>query len=398
MNSSTRWLLSGLVVALFVFLGVSCGNGKPPSGCDSVSCASGCCDSTGVCQAGTSSAFCGTGAKACVACSGTQVCSAGACGTSSGGGSGGTGGSGGSGGGTAGGSGGTGGTGGTGGSGGGPTDGGLTAEQIALLTARPYRTVVPGSYDGGQAIPMVVLLHGYTATGLEQDLYFGFTALANAKGFLLATPDGTTELAGTHFWNATNACCNFFGSTVDDVKYLTAILDQSALKYRIDPKRVYFVGHSNGGFMAHRMACDRSGRVAAIVSLAGAQWKDVSNCQPTAPVSVLEVHGTFDLVINYDGGVVSYDGGVGNTFPGAKETVQDWSTLNGCTGQLTTYGGTLDLDAYIFGSETVRAKYNCTNGAAELWTIQGGSHVPGLGFPSTWGDSVWSFLSSHPKP
>ena len=128
--------------------------------------------------------------------------------------------------------------------------------------------------SGAQPKQLMVLLHGYGATGQIQDQYFQFTQLANAKTFLLATPDGTSDPTPKQFWNATDACCNFYGSAVDDVKYVTAILDEAALKFRVDPKRVYAVGHSNGGFMAHRLACDRAARIAAIVSLAGATWKD----------------------------------------------------------------------------------------------------------------------------
>jgi polyhydroxybutyrate depolymerase len=275
----------------------------------------------------------------------------------------------------------------------GGVDAGLSAEAQVILAARPYRTVVPSGYDGGFAVPMVVLLHGYGASGSIQDDYFGFTALANAKTFILATPDGMAETGGTQkrYWNATDACCDFFKTAPDDVKYLTAILDQTALEFRIDPKRVYFVGHSNGGFMSHRMACERSERIAAIVSLAGATWKDANRCEPTAPVSVLQVHGTADATVAFNGGIF-----YGNAFPGAAETMQSWAKLNGCSGNLVEFGTPLDLDTVLLGDESTRSRATCAMGAAELWTIPGGAHIPRLG--SSWGEEVWSFLQAHPKP
>ncbi|MBS1150886.1 MAG: uncharacterized protein H6Q89_2584, partial [Myxococcaceae bacterium] len=275
--------------------------------------------------------------------------------------------------------------------GGAGTDAGLTPEQQAILAARPYTLIVPGGYDGG-TVPMLVLLHGYGATGAIQNNYFDFTTLANAKKFLLATPDGTLDATGKRFWNATDACCNFVAPIIDDVKYLTAILDDAAIKFRVDPKRVYLVGHSNGGFMSHRMACDKSERIAAIVSLAGANWKVLTQCQPTSKVSVLQVHGSLDTTINYAGGS---NGPF--PYPGAVETVQGWSTLNGCSATPVSLSSTFDLDPNVLGSETRRSAHTCAaGGAAELWSMEGSPHIPGLN--ANWGNEVWNFLAAHPKP
>jgi polyhydroxybutyrate depolymerase len=268
----------------------------------------------------------------------------------------------------------------------------LTTDELNVLNSRPYRLVVPDSYDGGSDVPFVVLLHGYTATGLEQDVYFHMTDLAQAKGFLLATPDGLIDDTGQHYWNATDACCGSTNMKPDDVGYLTAIMDDVRLRYRVDPKRVYFVGHSNGGFMSHRMACDRADRIAAIVSLAGAQWSVISRCAPDDKISVLEVHGTADTVIPFDGGTAY------GPFPGAWTTVGDWATLNGCGTTTSSGGANLDLDTLLIGAETLRDKYDgCpSGGAVELWTIEGGSHVPN--FTSEWGPDFYDWLMAHPKP
>ena len=155
-------------------------------------------------------------------------------------------------------------------------DDGLTAEQRMLLTQRPYRAVVSSKYDGGTSVPLLLLLHGYGGTGVFQDTYMGMSALAQGQNFVLATPDGTLDTQNNRFWNATDTCCDWFKTGVDDVKYLSAIIDQLAFQYRIDPKRIWVVGHSNGGFMAHRLACDRADKIAGIVSLAGAQNLDAA--------------------------------------------------------------------------------------------------------------------------
>ncbi|MEO7094385.1 MAG: alpha/beta fold hydrolase, partial [Polyangiales bacterium] len=160
------------------------------------------------------------------------------------------------------------------------TDGGL-------VSARPYDAKVPSGYDKTKPTPLVILLHGYGASGAIQEGYFKLGAVADEKTFLLATPDGTLDGSGKRFWDASDACCNFTKTKVDDVAYVAAIIDDMSAKYNVDPKRVYLVGHSNGGFMSHRAACELSPRIAAIVSLAGAQWKNAAKCAPTSPVSIL---------------------------------------------------------------------------------------------------------------
>jgi polyhydroxybutyrate depolymerase len=257
---------------------------------------------------------------------------------------------------------------------------------------RPYGLQVPAGYDGQSPVPLVLLLHGYTASGTKQAKYFGLPALADKEGFLLAYPDGTRDRLGNRFWNATDACCDFFHSGVDDVAYLDAVIDDIAARYPVDPARVFVVGHSNGAFMAHRYACDRAARVAAIVTLAGMQWKDQSHCQAGSPVSVLHVHGRNDETIKYDGGYTP-----AAAYPGAVETVGDWAAADGCSGDLAATGRRLDLDRTVVGDETAEQAFSgCPGGVGiGLWTIEGGGHVPA--FNEHWAESIWSFMASHPK-
>ncbi|MCU1282065.1 MAG: hypothetical protein JWM53_5611 [bacterium] len=256
-----------------------------------------------------------------------------------------------------------------------------------LIAARPYDFDQPAGYDAGKSYPLIVLLHGFGADGFAQDAYFGFAQLADARGVFVAHPDGTLNAGNSRFWNATDACCDEQGSGVDDVAYLNAVVDDMEQNFNIDTKRVFFVGHSNGGFMSHRMACDAAGRVAAIVALAGDNWQDASKCNPSAPVAVLQVHGDADMVVPYNGA---------GLMPSAKQSVASWAQKNGCSGDLTDTGMTLDLDFDLPGNETGVARYSCSAGAAELWTIHGGSHLPMFVIPA-WGNSVFDWLMQHPK-
>lgn len=256
---------------------------------------------------------------------------------------------------------------------------------------RPYGLVVPSAYDGEAPVPLVVLLHGYSSRGSTQASYFGIDSVAEEQGFILAHPNGTRDPAGNRFWNATDACCDFFGSGVDDVAYLEAVIDEIAGQYRVDEGRVYLAGHSNGAFMAHRLACDRAARVAAIVTLAGMQWDDPARCPAGSPVSVLHVHGRNDRVVRYEGGATPK-----GRYPGAVPTAATWAAANGCDGSLSSTGERRDLVANLPGDDTAVERHSgCAGVDVELWTIEAGGHVPA--FNDRWAEAVWEFLAAHPK-
>lgn len=265
--------------------------------------------------------------------------------------------------------------------------------------ARPVTVRVPAGYDPSRPAPLVVLLHGYGASGQTQDLVVTHLAeVADGAGFFLTAPNGTVDSRGSRFWNATDACCDFDDQPVDDVAYLGGLVEEIQAAYAIDPKRIFFVGHSNGGFMSHRMACERADLVAGIVSLAGAVWEDASKCAPSEPVAVLEVHGDEDADVKYEGD----PGGVGPGnagYPSAPVTVATWAQKNGCEAAPSTQAGAKDLVASLAGDETDVTSYGgCTkNGAAELWTIHGAGHIPDFG--TGFGKAIWEgFLKAHAKP
>ena len=264
-----------------------------------------------------------------------------------------------------------------------------TATKVAL---RPYSEFVPSSYSSKSPVPLVVLLHGYGSSGKQQETYMNFSAVAEQRGFILAYPDGTVDATGKQFWNATEVCCNFF-IDVDDDAYLISILNDMESKYSIDRKRIYFVGHSNGGFMSYRMACKHSDRIAAIASLAGATFLNSSDCAAKEPVSVLQVHGTSDTTILYNGGAI-----LGKQYPSATASVTQWATVNRCSNNSTPRADKLDLVTTITGSETSISSWNnCRNGTeVELWTVDQGGHTPAIS--TTFASKVYDFLASHPKP
>jgi polyhydroxybutyrate depolymerase len=197
-------------------------------------------------------------------------------------------------------------------------------------------------------------------------------AMRRRGDFVLVLPDGTRDSNGRRFWNATDACCNFDDVDVDDVGYLRGLIAEAAAGWPIDTGRVYLLGHSNGGYMAHRMGCDASDVVTAILSFAGSQWADASRCTPSTPLSVLQLHGTADESTLYAGGMSRT-----TTYPGAEETVAMWADLLHCA-EATEQGAALNLEQSLEGAETdVLTWRGCDEGnEVLLWRMQGGGHVP----------------------
>lgn len=276
----------------------------------------------------------------------------------------------------------------------GPDGGAADGGRDPLVLARPFDVTVPVGYTRGTPVPLVVVLHGYTATAQAQDMYFGLSRLAQTRTFLVALPNGLRDDMLQQYWNATDACCAF-GKTNDDVAYLTAVIRDVQQRYSVDAKRIFLVGHSNGGFMSHRLACERAGLIAGIVSLAGATWADPARCTPSEPVGVLQIHGSLDPVISYNGGATPGQ----PPYPAAPTTVRTWAAKNGCSNTtLSSVGGNLDLVPALLGSETEREEATgCPgNGAAELWTVRGAGHLPLVN--DQFADRLYTWLLAHPKP
>lgn len=241
---------------------------------------------------------------------------------------------------------------------------------------REFTTYVPHSYVPGRPLPLVISLHGYGQDADIQRRYFDLERLAESEGFVVVRPNGTIDESGLRFWNATDACCDVDFSGVDDVAYVMRVIDETMETLSIDEQRISILGVSAGAFMAHRLACDHSDRIASVVSVSGADWSDHTRCQPTGPVNILEVHGTADVTIPYEGGEYR-----GVAVPSTLDVVSRWAGDNGCRASIESDPTRLDLAIDVDGAETTVERFvGCPlHGNVELWKIIGGSHVPGHG-------------------
>jgi len=256
--------------------------------------------------------------------------------------------------------------------------------------ARPVTLQVPVDFDETRTYPLVMILHGYGANGFVQQAYLKLGDVADARDMLVLAPDGTTDSTGKQFWNADPACCDFGGTNVDDVAYLGGMLDEIIAAWPVDETQVSVIGHSNGAFMADRMACARADIITSVAGLAG--LGPSAACTPTHAVAMLHIHGDNDGTVPYTGGAFG-----AATSPSAVQAIAAWGTRNGCTGTAAV-SGRKDIDESLAGDETVVAPIGgcAVDGAAELWTIEGGSHLPAVNaaFPG----ELMGWLAAHPRP
>ncbi len=227
---------------------------------------------------------------------------------------------------------------------------------------RSYRLYVPASYNANTAVPLVFNLHGYTSNAQQQEVYGDFRGIADTANFILVHPDGTLDGSGARFWNAFGAA-----GGVDDVGFISALIDKINEDYNIDLNRVYSCGMSNGGFMSYRLACELGDRITAIASVTGTMAINApAACNPYKPTPIMQIHGTADPTVPYNG----------NAAMTAIETVVDfWVDQNNCnsTPIFTAVPNTNTTDM------CTAEHYLYTNGSngstVEFFKIIGGGHT-----------------------
>lgn len=199
---------------------------------------------------------------------------------------------------------------------------------------REYLLYIPESYDGTKAVPLVFSLHGAAGTKESQYALSRFHSVADTANFILVTPEATANPVTA--WNSSSS-----PNRADDVGFLNALIDTLSNKYNIDKDRIYIAGSSNGGFMSYELACKLGHKVAAITSVKGAMLAaQMSNCNPSRPVPILEIHGTDDRNVPYDWAIDAINFWIGHNRTSSTPIITnfpDTKPNNGNTAQLYLY-------------------------------------------------------------
>ncbi|HEX4558088.1 MAG TPA: PHB depolymerase family esterase [Mycobacterium sp.] len=233
---------------------------------------------------------------------------------------------------------------------------------------RSYRLYIPAGVHS--SAPLVVMMHGGFGSAEQAERAYGWDELADGAKFVVAYPDGVDRA-----WDVHGCCGRPARENIDDVGFITAVVNEISGNVGIDPRRVYATGISNGGMMSYTLACDTT-TFAAIGPDSATQ---LDPCTTPHPTSVMHIHGTADRLIRYDGGR-----GVGAAHidgPAVPDLNAFWRNVDGCAAPATTTDGAITT-----------ATAGCPDGRnVVLITVDGGGHE----WPSFATQRLWEFFAAH---
>ena len=192
---------------------------------------------------------------------------------------------------------------------------------------RNFRLYIPNLYNPSVSVPLVFNLHGYTSTAVIQETYRDFRKIADVENFIIVHAQGL-PLKGTKLgWTTFSP----ISTPNTDLQFLSNLIDTIVSRYSINLKRIYSTGMSNGAFMSYDLACFLSNRVAAIASVGGSMaYTHFSGCNPQHPMPVMEIHGTSDPAVKYDGTPGIVDGEPTSEFIPIEMLINYWLNFNTC--------------------------------------------------------------------
>ena len=247
---------------------------------------------------------------------------------------------------------------------------------------RSYILYIPETYSEQNPTPLVLNLHGYSSNAGQQMIYSEFYNIASLEGFILIHPEGTMDTNGFQFWNSGNL------SSVDDVGFLNALIDQIALEYNINLNRIYCMGMSNGGFMSYQLACELSDKIAAIASVTGSMSiNQIEVCNPTNSTPVMQIHGTSDPTVAYNGDIF---------VESIDNLISFWINVNNCN-QTPNVNYLPDVNLVDL-SNVEHYIYNngINDSSVELYKIINGGHTwPGASIPLLGNNTNQDFNASE---
>jgi polyhydroxybutyrate depolymerase len=254
---------------------------------------------------------------------------------------------------------------------------------------RTYRIYIPAVYQPSVPVPLVFNLHGYSSNNIAQEYYGDFRPIADTANFIIVHPNGTPDGNGNLFWNTFNS------SGVDDVGFLSDLLDTVMASFNVDANRVYSTGMSNGGFMSYELACMLSNRITAIASVTGSMtWNKMNVCNPVHPVPVMQIHGTADPTVPYNGNLVTAS---------IDSLVSYWRQKNGCN-PIPVISQVPDINL-LDGCNATHFVYNggYNGSSVELFRVNNGGHtwpgapvsigVTNMDFSAS--AEIWRFFSQY---
>jgi len=261
----------------------------------------------------------------------------------------------------------------------------LHAKKVELTSLNPLREnanlYLPKSFDKEENLPLVISLHGFGGNQNLQNWYLKLKKFTSKSNFMLLIPNGLKNSAGKRYWNASNFCCDFDQSKIDDLGYIKKLIDQidnNTKLPKVKRSKIFVVGYSNGAFMAHKLACDVDSEISGIVTISGTSDlrgdlgeilpKDVAPCDHNRSLRHLHIHGTDDQTIKYKG----FDNGKTGLLS-VDQYMSNWSKQNNCLGPRIE-GSRFNSSLQKFGKDSQLFKWHSCDSKLELIKVNEGSH------------------------
>ncbi len=244
---------------------------------------------------------------------------------------------------------------------------------------RTFLVQLPKGYNPAETYPVIFFFHAIRGTDTSWIRTRGMNEYVDKFKYIAIYAQG----ANGGIWNIGGYYPLKKVSEPDFVMKMYNWLKQNT---KIDAKRVYAVGSSNGGLIAHYLAI-KTNIFAAIVPISGSLYTD--EMQNTAePTAILQIHGMVDKTIPYNGGYTQYH----YTYLSAENSVKTWAQLNGCTAAPT-------VTNLLGGKVIVQTYNNCKTGKpAILYSLPNIPHKVLQTFDATWiYNQIFDFLSKNSK-
>lgn len=203
--------------------------------------------------------------------------------------------------------------------------------QRKVADNRKYLLYVPRSLKSGlktsTPVPLVLFFHGGGGHMEQAAKAYGWRETAEREGFIVAFPNGYSRFPRGHLatWNAGHCCGDARDKKVDDIAFVKNMIQDIQNQLPINPQQIFATGMSNGGMLAHRLACEMADTFRAIAAVAGTD--NTVNCQPSRAISVLHIHARDDSHVLFQGGAgedAFRDKSKVTDFTSVPDTIKRW--------------------------------------------------------------------------
>ncbi|MGD9563134.1 MAG: PHB depolymerase family esterase [Pyrinomonadaceae bacterium] len=267
---------------------------------------------------------------------------------------------------------------------------------------RSYILHLPPTYKKDKPLPLVIAFHGGGGNAANMIRMSGFSEKADKENFIVVYPNGSGRFDNILLtFNAVGCCAYAMKNKVDDVAFVSKLIDKLTAEYAVDKTRVYLTGFSNGALISHYLAAKLSDKIAAAAPVAGSIF--ASSPRPNGKVAILIIHGTADTALPYDGGMSERAIVAPNQsepYKSVADSAKYWADNSGCKGRPVTS---------VKGNITTEKFTGCAKqGDVEVISIKGGLHswpggqkgreeadAPSTDLNAT--DVIWEFFEKHHK-